>query len=174
MKVLIECVLALVCVFFGSMWWALIKRDRFMRQAAQDDSLISRFVTGDLFKNPPARIAIYAQGDNYLSNLSAVVAADKRALRSQKIIFGLLSAAALLASFFLGFIYFAINLGLFFLVGLQPVPESAKINALEQIAAVALILYRWNANDAPECNAFVSQAHSLSRLYAGVLRAAGL
>ena len=170
MRIFLEILLALACLFLSSMWWALIKRDTLLKDAIRDGTVLS-VLTREQFENPPAQIAVYATKHElgYAMNLHVLLKADKRALRIPKLLFGVPLALLLIGSYVLGWTIFAINLGLFGLAGLQRVPNSAKANALEQVISIGVILYRWNAEDAAECRAFITKAHTLSNLYASVL-----
>jgi hypothetical protein len=174
MRIFLEILLALSCLFLSSMWWALMKRDFFVRDAIRDGTLLS-VLTREQFEKPPPQIKVYTTKHDrgYVMNLRLLLKADRRALRIPKLLFGVPLALLLIGSYTLGWTIFAINLGLFGLAGLQRVPESAKANALEQVISIGVILYRWNAEDPAECRAFITKAHTLSNLYATVLAVSG-
>lgn len=171
MRLALEILLGIASLFLGSMWWGLLKRDAYLKRAVQDETVLNG-LTRELLEAPPARIAIWGEKCKfgYARNLQVLVEADKQALRIPKLLHGVPLVLLLVGSYFLGWTVFAANLGLVCLAALPRVPDSAKANTLEQVASIAVILYRWNAENPAECDAFIQKAYSLSKLYSAVLR----
>jgi hypothetical protein len=171
MQLGIEILLGVASLFLGGMWWSLFKRDAYLRGAVNDETVLNG-LSRELLESPPARIGIYAAKHElgYAMNLHILIKADRKGLRIPKLLFGGSLVLALVGSYMLGWRFLLINIGLICLAGLQRVPESAKANALEQLASIAVIFHKWNAEDPAECEAFIQKAHSLSHLYATVLR----
>jgi hypothetical protein len=116
------------------------------------------FVSKERLANPPSRIEPYLRKNSigYFVNIDVVVKADHSAQRMPKVISSICLLLILGVSLYLGYAYLAINLVLFFSLGFSPIHESAKRNALEHVATLAVILYRWHEENPAECDSLDS------------------
>jgi hypothetical protein len=168
LHIIIEVVLGVAMLFAGQTVWQLRKRDRFMRQAIQTPAFLESLISRDSLASPPTRVLAFVQQQGqlgYVLNMKCLMDADKISQRRATILFALAVAAILVGSYFLGLVYLAINVALFFLTATIPIAPSAQSNAAEHIFTTGLLLHRWRLHDAKECDEFVERASSIRLLY---------
>ena len=175
MRILAELVLALVTLFAGTLWWQFRKRRQFLKQAIRDETFLSQLISREALLNPPSRLEPYLRKNSvgYFLNVDALRKADQRSQRIPRMLFSALLAAVLIASFYLGYWYMAVNALLFFSLVFVPIYSTTRFNAAEHVLTLALILYRWHMENPAECDHWVAQARSLQKLYLAVRTAAG-
>jgi len=85
-----------------------------------------------------------------------------------KIVSGFVLLGVVLGSYFLGTVYLAINVIIIFLSAIPGISEPARDNALLQVLTLAVILDKWRAENATDCEQWIEQAWSLRPLYNAV------
>ena len=173
---IIEVITAIITLMAGSLFWQILKREKFLARAIHDGRFLSQIISPSSLDNPSPLVAPYMQRlpAGYFLNIQIVIAADTKSLRQSKVIFGCVAAAALVGSYFLGVPYLIINAIVFFLSALARVSQSARANAEQQILTLALILDRWRSENITECEEWIKQAWSLRPLYDAVKEARGI
>jgi hypothetical protein len=171
-RIIIEIILAAAMLHPAFMFWQLRKRKRFWKQAIHDRAFCESLISRESLANPPSDVLSYVRSPpteaGYMWNLKVLFDADKRALRRFSILYGALIAAILIASFFLGLVFLAINVVLFFLAVFVPIRTDACSDASENIFTIGLILHKWRLDNAAECDQFVEQAYGLRTVYEAV------
>jgi uncharacterized membrane protein YwzB len=167
LKILLELIILVALFFLGDSFWQLIKRDKFMRDAVNNKQLLDNFITKELFLNPPARVALYAKKNEigWFMNIHVLLKSDRSTQTKMKTILIIIVLVLLAGSYILGWAFFAINSICFMLMTLFPISNSAKINALENILCLALILHHWRSENALECDQWIEQGRSLHKVY---------
>jgi hypothetical protein len=173
LKILAEVALFVITFAAGSMWWQLRKRRTFVKKALKDEILLESLISKHALANPLAQILPYTEKNEigYFLNIDVVLRADQTSQRIPKLLVSVVLLLVLVGSYFLASTYLWINVGIFLLVGIGPITNSARHNAEEQVLTLGTILHKWRTENAPECDAFVAQAHSLEKLYDAVKRA---
>jgi len=172
MKIIIEIVLGIVMLFAGHTFWQLSKRKRFLKAAIQTPELLESLISREILSSPPPHLLVYVQNSKlgYALNIKCVLDADRASQRQVFIFSVFIIIAILLGSYFMGFVYLAINIAVFLIPMFEPISPSAKTNALEQILTIGLILHQWRIDNAKACDEFVKRAWSLRPLYDFVRR----
>ena len=154
-------------LFAGQTFWQLRKRERFLKEAIRTPAFIESLISRERLASPPPRVLALVQKNEvgYVLNMKCVMDADRVSQRRVTIFFGVVVAAILVGSYFIGLVYLAINVALFFLTASVPIASSAQSNAAEHIFTVGLILHRWRLENAKQCDEFVESAWSLRPLY---------
>ena len=155
-------------LFAGQTFWQLRKRDRFMRQAIRTPAFLESLISRERLASPPPRVLAFVQQQSelgYVLNMKCLMDADRISQRRVAIFFMAVIAAIFIGSYFMGLVYLAINLVLFFLTASVPIASSAQSNAMEHIFTVGLLLHRWRLHNAKECDEFVEHASSIRLLY---------
>ncbi len=175
LKILAEVALFVITFAAGSIWWQLRKRRAFVRKIVKDELLLKRVISNHALANPPAQILPYTKKNEigYFVNIDVVLRADQTSQRIPRLLVTVVLVFVLVGSYLLANTYLWINLGIFLLVGLVPIMDSARHNAEEHVLTLGVILHKWRTENAPECDAFVAQAHSLEKLYDTVKIAGG-
>src|SRR5260370_182993 len=104
-------------------------------------------------------------------NVKLLFDADKLAIRRFSIRYGTVIAAIVVASAFLGPIFLAISVVLFFLAAIVPISPAARSDASENIFTIGLILHKWRLENAADCDQFIEQAYGLRPVYEAVKNA---
>jgi hypothetical protein len=172
-KILAELALLVITFVAGGAWWQLLKRGKLLRKIVRDEALLNRTISKAFLTNPPSQIQPYLRKNEigYVLNIDVVLKADQSSQRIPKIAATVVTVLVFICSYFVASTFLWINVGVFLLMGLMPITDSASHNASEQVLTLAAILHKWRAEDAAECDAFVTQAHSLQRLYEAVKQA---
>jgi hypothetical protein len=166
----VELALAGAIILAGLIWWQLWKRRGFLKRAIHDTSLLGRVITPAALNNPTPHAAVFAAKKDvgYVLNIKVLLDADSRSQRLAMFLSGVIAVGIFVGSIFLGRLCLGINLVLFCLCGLKPLGNPARLNAIEQIVELAVILFRWNREGPDECAAFGQRTHRLCDLYATV------
>jgi len=168
-RIAVEIVLGLITFFAGGLFWQLRKRARFLAGAIRSEPLLNEFISRETLQSASPMVTPFAEKKlTYALNVQLVVDADAASQRRTMCILVLILTAAFVGSYFLGIIYLAINVALFFISALSPISPSARSNALQHILALALILYRWRAENPLECDEWVARVPSLGPIYNAV------
>lgn len=171
-------VLAVGILFAGGTWWQLRKRASYLKECVTNQPYLEGFFGGLMWNqictNPPSGISEYVhkRPHGYIINIEIVLKADQTSQRIPKVVSTICLILILGVSFYLGYLYFAINLGLFLLLGFSPLTESARRNAVDQLVTLAVILHKWYQENPKECDETIGQLHGLQKLHAAVKRAA--
>lgn len=170
-KILLEILAAVLTLGFGTMFWMIGGRTRVIRMILDDPEKLRITVTPQCLSEPSQWIAHHARpiGGGYGRSLFVFMTSDLQSRRVGQFIFGVLIAAVLIGSALLGWIYFAINFGLFLLLRLGPPGRGAAEQAIEWIQITALILFRWHGTDAVDCARVITEAPALQGLYGYVV-----
>lgn len=170
LHLLAEIALAVLTVFVASIFWQLVKRKSYLRQAVGNKAILDACISHDVLVNPPARLEPYFEKNEigYFVNIDSVVKADQASQQRIKIVAVVILILVFIGSFYLGYQYLAINVALLLLLGFSRISESAKANALEQILTIAIILHRWRIENPVECDEWVGKADTLKELYGTV------
>lgn len=171
MIIVIEVIVGLVVIFAGQMFWSIGRKSRFLSSKMADDQFLAEFIQGENDHiNFSSRVAHVAPDLEY-HQLIHIAISSTRAADSRVRLLGLvLAIMGLAASAFMGTIYVAINVVLFFVAAAIPIGEPGAKNALGSIIEIALILYKWHSEAPIECEEFVREAESLQILYGVVKR----
>ena len=154
-------------LFAGQTFWQLRKRERFLKDAIRTPAFLESLISRERLTSPPPHVLAFVQKNEvgYVLNMKCVMDADRASQRRVAILFSAVIAAILVGSYFMGLVYLAINVVLFFVTASVPIASSAQSNAMEHIFTVGLILHRWRLEDAKQCDEFVEHAWSLRPLY---------
>jgi len=171
--ILIELLILAILLFFGDSFWQLVKRDRFMKNAVNDQQLLDNFITKEFFLNPPARVALYAQKNDigWFMNIHVLLKSDRATQSKMKTIYLIIVLLLLAGSYMLGMTFLVINLVCFMLLTMLPISNAAKVNTLENILCLALILHHWRSENTLECDQWIEQGRSLNKVYNSVKKA---
>jgi hypothetical protein len=167
----IELVLVVAIFFIGGTFWQLQKGRTFLRRAIRDPKLLASLISLDTLSCPPPRVAFFAQKNEigYFLNIGIVINSDEKSQRLPKAISCVLLGCLFVGSYFLGWPFLAANLVLFPLLSFAGLSESGRLNALEQVLTLAVILHRWHGENPGECDQWVRQGQgSLRTLYEAV------
>ena len=167
LQITIEIILAVVTFFAAYAFWEFSKRAGLLKRMIYDQLFLEDFISREMLISPPAAILPFAEKNKvgYIVNVGVVLKADSNSQRLGALLFVMVLAAVLIGSYFLGIIYLCINVTLFFLAALMPVSPSTERNAMEQVATIALILYRWHLEDGVQCDQWIERAQNLKLLY---------
>jgi hypothetical protein len=168
-----EIFLAIVAFLIGGVFWQFQKRRRFLKQVVANELFLSQFITRSTLEAASPMITPFAEKNEmgYLLNVKVVIDADRISQRRVMLTFGVVLLAILLGSYMFGLAYLAINVVVVFLSALSPILQSTQSNALEHVLAIALILHKWHAENASECERWIEHAYTLRPLYSAVKRA---
>ena len=170
LRIFIEALIAAALLFVGYSFWQLIKRDRYMKQVLATQSFLDTFITQELFINPPARVDMYAQKNSigWFINIQTLLKSDGLTQRKMETTYLALVVFLLMGSYLLGVTFLIINLVLFLLVSYLRLSDPARVNALENLHCLALILHRWITENRPDCERWIQQTDSLRKIYLAV------
>jgi hypothetical protein len=173
LHIIIEIVLAVAMLFAASTFWQLRKRARFLKEAMCSPPFLESLISREELTSPPPRALAFAQMNEvgYVLNIKCVVDADRASQRRVTLFHAVAVAVIFVGSYFLGPVYLAINVVLFFLTAVDPISPSAKTNAMEHIFTIGLILHKWRLDNATECDQWIEHAWSLRPLYEAVRKA---
>ena len=138
-RIIIEVVLAIAILKPAWMFWQLRKRKRFWKQAIHNRAFLESLISRQNLANPPSDLLPYVhrrKNFGYMWNLKVLFDADKRAILRNSIFHCVVIAAILVGSYFLGPLFLAINLVLFFLAALVPISTAARSDASENILTI--------------------------------------
>jgi hypothetical protein len=166
----LELVLGVAVLFAGTTFWQLHKREKFLQRTIREPKSLRPPLSLHTLSDPPAQVAIFAQKSEmgYPLNIKVVIEADRRSQRYPKLISVTVLVFLLAASYFLGAVFLVVNSLLFLLLSLGGLTQSARLNASQQVLALAVILYRWRTEDPVRCDEWVQKAPSLHPLYEAV------
>lgn len=166
-RIALEVLLAVATLFTGRSIWQLHKRAKFLKHVICNQPYLERSISPDALINPSPMIAPFIEQNQtgYFMNIKCVIEADRVLQRRVKIAFGLVLAAIFVGSYFIGVLYFIINIVLFSLTASAPISQRAQANALRHVLTLAVILRQWHLENSVECEQWVEQAWSLRPLY---------
>jgi hypothetical protein len=168
-KILIEIVLALIVFFAGGLFWQLRKRAKFLRSIIGSEPFLAQFISRSTLDNASPMVTPFAEKKlTYALNVQLVIDADMASQRRTTFMFLAVIIAAVFSSWFLGPIYFVVNILVFFFSAASSISESARSNALQHVLAIALILDRWRAENSLECDEWIQKVPSLQPIYNAV------
>jgi hypothetical protein len=166
-NVFLELIILIAIIFVGYSYWQLILRDRFARKVMNNQELLDSIFSIDNFLHPPDRVALYAKINKYgwIFNIDILLKSDVSTQRKMKYLYLFIVVLLLLFSYLLGIVFFLINFICFSFLAFFPISNPAKLNALENIHCLALILYKWSSENSLECDKWIEQAQSVRKLY---------
>ncbi|MFH1043987.1 MAG: hypothetical protein V1796_02775 [Pseudomonadota bacterium] len=175
-NIIIEIFLAFVVSFAGRGLWQVLKRNGFVVSVMRDESILSNLISRSRLNSASPVITVWAQklpsGNSgyfgYPVNIQVLIAADKGAERKMKIMSGFVLLGVVLGSYLLGTVYLAINVIIIFLSAIPGISAPTRDNALIYVMQLAVILDKWRAENATECEQWIDQAWSLRPLYNAV------
>jgi hypothetical protein len=170
LRIIAEIVLGIALLYPAFMFWQLRKRKRFWKQAIHNRRFLESLISRESLANPPSDLLRYVRTP-YMWNLKVLFDADKLAIRRFSIRYGTVIAAVVIASAFLGPVFLAISIALFFLARIVPISPPARSDASENIFTIGLILHKWRVENAADCDQFVEQAYGLHAVYEAVKNA---
>ena len=167
---LIEAGVAILTVIAGGNFWQFYKRGKFLLRAAHDPSFLSQLIITSVLDNPPPRVSPFTHRlpPGYFLNVRMVIQADRNTQRIGKLFFAVLTGVAFIGSYLLGLPYLLFTALVFFLSAIPNLSRTACANAADQIVALAIILDRWNSENGPECEAWITNAWALRPIYDAV------
>lgn len=170
LHITLELVLAVAVLFLSATFWEGLKTRKYFIAAIWDppEGLISR----ETLANPPSIVSLYAENtktiaSGYALNIMAVLRRGKRGTMPLLV----LIVAILIGSYFLGVAYLVINAVLSLLTSLIPLCRRAKVSAMEDVLALALILHKWRLDNSTECDQWIEVACNLRPVYEAVKKA---
>jgi hypothetical protein len=154
-------------------FWGLRKREKFLKQVISNEGFLEGFISRPILESASPMITPFAKKNEigWVFNIKCVIDADRSSQRRTAGIAMLVLAAILTASWFLGIIYLAVNVIVFFLCALGSISQSARDNALQHVLAIALVLDKWRSENVSECEEWLGQASSLRPCYNAVKNA---
>lgn len=166
-NIIVEVIIALGILFVSNSFWQLIKRDRFLKNLIRFSPFLEELILKGSLNDPNPKFTAFAQKNQlgYAINVSCAIENDRKTIKRLEITFGLVGIVATIGSYALGPIFFIINAVMFILPIFAPVAQSAQRSAIDHIMEIAVILYRWRADNPIECDSFISKASSLQPLY---------
>lgn len=166
----LELVLGVGILLAGTTFWQLRKREKYLQRTIREPNSLEHPLSLNTLSDPPAQVALFAQKTEmgYPLNIKVVIDADRQSQRSPKLISVAVLVFLLAASYFLGAPFLAVNSLLFLLLSLGGPTQSARLNASEQVLALAVILYRWRTEDPVRCEEWIQKARNLHPLYEAV------
>jgi hypothetical protein len=175
LRIAIELILSVAALLASYSFWQVRKRDVYFRHMMRDQHFLETWFSA--YRTTFAKMrdpVIPFEGKNgipYMLTLGVVGRADRAAIRLLYLSFGVPLAAILIGSYFLGLPYLAVNVALSCLSALAPLCRPAKESALTDILEVAVVLRKWDTENASDCEKFVQQAWALKPLYEAVRKA---
>jgi len=172
-NIMLEVVIAIAILFVCNSFWQLIKRDKFLRDIIRFSPFLEELILKGSLNDPNPKFAAYAEKNQlgYAINISCAIESDRKTIKRLEIIFGLIGITATVASYALGPIFLILNCVLFVLPMFFPIAQSAQHSAIDHIMEIAVILYRWRADNPIECDNFINSASSLQPLYNAIKKA---
>jgi hypothetical protein len=171
--IIFEILLAVLMLFAGRSFWQLIKRGRFLKTVIKSKACLQKLISLDRLQSQVSTNSPYLQKNElgYDINIASLLSSDRTTQRLVKLAFGSIVAILLIASYYLGGIFFLINLMIFISLNLRPLSISAQRNTYDHVLTLAAILYKWRKEDAKKCDEWVAMAWSLKDIYAAVQNA---
>jgi len=165
--VILQIILAYFVWTISYLFWQLLKRSIFMKQAMRNQELLKLIITPDSISSPTDNVNLYLMSGEitYAQKILYLSRADRSTMRNQKLLFTFFLILAFTGSYFLGWVCILINGILFILCSFANVSKAAQNNAYEHILTIALILKQWHSKDLDECKRWVEQVSSFDSLY---------
>lgn len=158
-RVAVELGLMVATFFVANTFWQISKRARFLRRVIADESFLGQFICRRALEDAYASplIAPFAEKNavGYFLHLKVLMDADDRSQQRVRVVTRVVLVAILIASWLVGLPYLVITITVFLLCAAVPIAESAKSNALQQVLAIALILYKWREENAVACEHWI-------------------
>lgn len=159
-RIALEVVIVFVLVMLGSSFWACLKAPTHMRSLLSDQSELRRLIDHFGFDGLYTE-ALNLKSDNHLHGelLLAWEYSHYRSLSQTRNMLSVGVVAVLLASWWLGWGYLAVSVGIFALTGFGGIPASAKNNNAKHLPTVILHLIKWMREDPQQCAQFCTVQH---------------
>lgn len=166
--IVIEVVLAILLLTASASFWACIKSPKFLGHVLSEYGELKKFLNF-LDKDTIHRESQDIQPvlGSYSNNIATWMKASFYALDKARNMTALVSAAIIIVSYFLGLEFLLINVALFFLVSLAPIPASAQKNMFSDLHIMIVTIYKWNSVDPEQCRQFCTteQPRMLKNIY---------
>lgn len=159
-KIILELIIAIIIIIAGTTFWMLLKRDRFLARAMQDDKLISNLVTKErinafyLKHKETVAIGIIIP---YPERIKTWQVSDHKTQMLLKTISLIIALLVIVASVKLSPIILALNVTIFLLTAFVPIGSSGRINAFNHIMLLASIIDEWLKINKDECERWIGQ-----------------
>lgn len=173
MLILASLLIGVVALAAGGSFWQLIKRDQFLKRllsACESKESLSQvvdiYVAQGLFEKPAEQVSptgqFYSQdfGSNIMFEIHSSLVANKRI----RLICILAIAVAMIVGLLIRPWLALLPMGLFLFGGLVPLGESARLNALKDVEAMAWNLYQMRKRSGQEAEQFVLEHPWLTQL----------
>lgn len=160
MKIILEFIIAIIIIMAGTTFWILLKRDRFLVKAMQDDKLISNLVTRermDAFNLKQKETVANKTIIPYPERIKIWQLSDKKTQILLKTISITIALLVIVASVKLSPIILALNVTIFLLTAFVPIGSSGRINAFNHIMLLTTIMDEWLKTNKDECERWVGQ-----------------
>ena len=152
----------------GTTFWTLLKRDRFLIKAIQDDNLISKLINkqrmNDFNATRQQSISI-EKLIGYPERIKTWEDSDRKTQIRLKIFMFFLVLLATVVSIKISLIILVLNIALFLLTVLVPIGTSGRNNAFNHIMLVASIIDEWIKNNEEECTQWIGKNTKFKKVF---------
>lgn len=167
LKIIFEVVLVIVLMLMGVGFWAIIKSSSHMKHLLTDANELKNFIdyigSSKLIQEAQSVEPVFG---SYLQNIALFEKSNIASLAKTRNLLIALFIPIVIVSYFMGPHYFVVNLLLFCLPAIFPIPASAKDNNVTHLHTVILNLYKWNVTDSAACFNYCTQENpSFQTLY---------
>ena len=163
-KIGIECALMVPLLVLSQMFWSNVKNMRYRRSSLQNGEFLATLIKQLNDEMPfSQRVAdLKPREGNWAYSMMYHTKAEFQALSTMRWIWAALILAILVGSFFLGWVFLALNLALF--GALAAIGQFGQEYALRNIVEVAAVLYCWRRDDPDGYRRFAEEAWALRTL----------
>ena len=168
LKIIVELILALIIIMTGTTFWILLKRDRFLIKAIQDDNLISKLINkqrmNDFNATHQQPISI-KKLIGYSERIKIWEDSDRKTQIRLNIFVFFLVLLVIVVSVKISLIILVLNIALFLLTVLVPIGTSGRNNAFNHIMLVASIIDEWIKNNEEECTQWIGKNTKFKKVF---------
>lgn len=174
LKVIAEIILGILSLWAGLACWGALRKGEYLKEKLADESFLNEWLGKKSRKQVMSELASRIEPTvDFAVYINIEVSSDKYA--DKKLVqYGAIGMfSILIVSFFMGYWYPAINAFLFLIawpLSFNRYYSGPAKSALNTIAQLSAILYRWNEQDESGCKEFINQAKPLQKLYKAVTR----
>jgi hypothetical protein len=167
LKIILELALGIVLLVMGAGFWAIIKSPYHMKSLLLDRNELRTFIdylgSSKLIQEALSVEPVFG---SYLQNITLFEKTHIISLAKTRNLLIALLILIVIVSYFMGIRYAVINLLIFCLPAIFPIPASAKNNNVTHLHTVIINLYKWHITDSAACEKYCTQENpSLQILY---------
>lgn len=159
-KIIVELFLALVIIMAGTIFWELLKRDRFLIKTIQDDNLLSKLINKQRLNDFNASRQQSLSIENivgYAEKIKIWEEGDAKAQIKLKIITLIFISISIAVSLKLGLSIVILNIILLLITAIVPIGNPERNNAFNHIMLIASIINEWLKNNEQECTQWIEK-----------------